>query len=142
MEEERRLAYVGMTRAKTRLYLLHTFRRATWGRSEISESSRFLKDIPKRLTTDGKKDAPTSARQRAGTWGGYERGRKKRASLDDLLDDGTPYKSGMKVRHPQFGEGTVIATLPAGADVEVIVAFPRQGVKKLLASFAKLKIIG
>jgi DNA helicase-2/ATP-dependent DNA helicase PcrA len=140
MEEERRLAYVGMTRAKNRLYLLRTFRRATWGRSELSEPSRFLNDIPRRLTTNGKKE-PASARQRAGTWGGYERSRKKRQSLDDLLDDGSPYKSGMKVRHPQFGEGTVIATLPAGNDVEVIVAFPRQGVKKLLASFANLKII-
>ncbi len=142
MEEERRLAYVGMTRAKNRLYLLHTFRRATWGRSEMSESSRFLKDIPRRLTTNGKKNEPASARKRAGSWGGYERGRKKKPSLDELLDGDSPYKSGMKVRHPQFGEGTVIATLPAGNDVEVIVAFPRQGVKKLLASFAKLKIIG
>ena len=142
MEEERRLAYVGMTRAKNRLYLLHTFRRATWGRSEMSESSRFLKDIPRRLTTNGKKNEPASARKRAGSWGGYERGRKKKPSLDELLDGDSPYKSGMKVRHPQFGEGTVIATLPSGNDVEVIVAFPRQGVKKLLASFAKLKIIG
>ncbi len=142
MEEERRLAYVGMTRAKNRLYLLHTFRRATWGRSELSEPSRFLKDIPRRLITNGKKEQPASARQRTGSRGGYERDRKKKPTLDDLLDDGSPYKSGMKVRHPQFGEGTVIATLPAGDDVEVIVAFPRQGVKKLLSSFARLKIIG
>ena len=140
MEEERRLAYVGMTRAKNRLYLLRTFRRATWGRSELSEPSRFLKDIPKRLTSNSKKK-PASARQRAGTWGGTERGRKKRASLDDLLASKSPYKSGMKVLHPQFGEGTVITTLPAGQDEEVIVAFPRKGVKKLLSSMANLKIL-
>ncbi len=143
MEEERRLAYVGMTRAKNRLYLLHTFRRATWGRSEISETSRFIADIPRRLITSGKKDEPASARQRAGNWGGYDRGRKKRKpTLDELLEGNSPYKSGQKVLHPQFGEGTVITTLPAGDDEEVIVAFPRKGVKKLLASFANLKIIG
>jgi len=141
MEEERRLAYVGMTRAKNRLYLLHTFRRATWGRSELSEPSRFLKDIPRRLATNGKKNELTSARQRAGSWGGYKRRQKKKPSLDELLEDGTPYRTGQKVLHPQFGEGTVIGTLPSGNDVEVIVAFPRKGVKKLLASFANLKIL-
>ncbi len=142
MEEERRLAYVGMTRAKNQLYLLHTFRRATWGRSEVSEASRFLKEIPRRLTIRGKKGQATSAKTRAGNWGGYERGHKKRASLDEMLANKSGYKSGMKVLHAQFGEGTVIATLPAGQDEEIIVAFPRQGVKKLLASMAQLKVVG
>ena len=144
MEEERRLAYVGMTRAKKRLYLLHAFRRAMWGRSELSDPSRFLKDIPRRLITNGKKDAPVSARKRAGSWGGsHQRATKKRRpSLDDILAENTRYKSGQKVSHPHFGEGTVIASLPAGDDEEVIVAFPRKGVKKLLASFAHLKILG
>ncbi len=140
LEEERRLAYVGMTRAKERLYLLRTFRRATWGRSELSEPSRFLKDIPRRLTANGKKDRPASARQRASTWSSPKP--KRRPTLDELLEEDTRYKSGQKVRHPQFGEGTVIAAIPGKSDEEVIVAFPGKGVKKLLASFANLKILG
>ncbi len=140
LEEERRLAYVGMTRAKERLYLLRTFRRATWGRSELSEPSRFLKDIPRRLTANGKKDQPASARQRASTWSSPKP--KRRPTLDELLEEDTRYKSGQKVRHPQFGEGTVIAAIPGKGDEEVIVAFPGKGVKKLLASFANLKILG
>ena len=67
MEEERRLAYVGITRAENRLYLLHTFRRATWGQSDISEPSRFLGDLPKHLTTGGTQ--ARSAHRRATTWG-------------------------------------------------------------------------
>ncbi len=141
LEEERRLAYVGMTRAKERLYLLRTFRRATWGRSELSEPSRFLKEIPKRLTTNGKNNAPSSARERASRWAGTSQ-TKRRPTLDDILEENTHYKSGQKVLHPQFGEGTVIASLPTKDDEEVIVAFPGKGVKKLLASFANLKILG
>ena len=140
LEEERRLAYVGMTRAKERLYLLRTFRRAAWGRSELSEPSRFLNDIPKRLTRNGKNAQPASARQRASTWGVPSRSRRP-PSLDDILEEDTRYKSGMKVRHPQFGEGTVIASIPSRGDEEVIVAFPGKGVKKLLASFADLKVL-
>ncbi|HHB90183.1 MAG TPA: DNA helicase UvrD [Anaerolineae bacterium] len=140
LEEERRLAYVGMTRAKERLYLLRTFRRATWGRSELSEPSRFLKDIPKRLTINGKKNQPARARERATRWD--QARNPRRPTLDELLEENTRYKSGQKVRHPQFGEGTVIAAIPSRNDEEIIVAFPGKGVKKLLASFAKLKIIG
>ena len=140
LEEERRLAYVGMTRAKERLYLLRTFRRAAWGRSELSEPSRFLKDIPRRLTVNGKKNAPASARKRASTWGDASKP-ARRPSLDDILEEKTRYQSGQKVRHSQFGEGTVIASIPNNDDEEVIVAFPGKGVKKLLASFANLKIL-
>jgi len=139
LEEERRLVYVGMTRAKERLYLLRTFRRATWGRSELSEPSRFLKDIPKRLTVHGK-NGQTSARDRASTWSGKSKP-KRHPTLDDILEEDTRYKTGQKVRHPQFGEGTVIAAIPTRGDEEVIVAFPGKGVKKLLASFAELKIL-
>ena len=141
LEEERRLAYVGMTRAKERLYLLRTFRRATWGRSELSEPSRFLSDIPRRLTTNGKNGQPASARQRASTWSAGSKS-TRRPTLDDIMEEDTRYKSGQKVRHPQFGEGTVIASIPSRGDEEVIVAFPGKGVKKLMASFANLKIIG
>ena len=137
LEEERRLAYVGMTRAKERLYLIHTFRRATWGRSELSEPSRFLQDIPRRLITHAKKDQPAQAKQRASTWS-TSPSSSRRASLDDILDEKTRYKSGQKVRHPKFGEGTVIASIPTRDDEEVLVAFPGQGVKRILASLRKL----
>ncbi len=140
MEEERRLAYVGMTRAKERLYLLHTFRRATWGRSEFSEPSRFLEDIPRRLLTEGAKGQPTQARDRASSWN-HSGSPRSRPSLDDLLEENTRYKSGQKVYHPTWGEGTVIASLPTQGDEEVFVTFPGKGTKKLLASLANLKVI-
>ena len=67
MEEERRLMYVGITRAQQRLYLLHSFRRNTWGRSEVSARSRFLDDLPKQLINGAAKSS--GAHRRMTTWG-------------------------------------------------------------------------
>lgn len=136
MEEERRLAYVGITRAKDRLYLLHTFRRATWGRSDISEPSRFLDDLPKQLTNGG--GQTRSAHRRMTSWGRpAKQPPARRAGFGSTLQ----FRPGQRVLHPKFGEGIVITSRLAGDDEEVSVAFEGQGVKRLLASFANLTVL-
>jgi len=125
MEEERRLCYVGMTRAKRRLYLIHTFRRTRFGAQAISEPSRFLRDIPSRLLEGREARAP--ARRKA----------ELKVALPPILGSFAP---GDRVKHPQFGEGVVVNSKARGGDEEVIVAFAGgAGIKRLMASFAGLK---
>jgi DNA helicase-2/ATP-dependent DNA helicase PcrA len=119
MEEERRLCYVGLTRAKERLYLVYTFRRTFRGLSSISEPSRFLADIPLHLI-----QGPGVGRE---------------APVPEPRPQATEFESGDRVRHPKFGEGVVISATVTEDDEEVDVAFVGHGVKKLLASFARLE---
>ncbi len=137
MEEERRLCYVGITRAKERLYLLHTFRRTLWGRTEVSEPSRFLDDIPEELI-EGKPAQVESKKSPL-----LKNADKKPTQPASVQGDGhshTPsFQSGDKVEHPHFGEGVVVESRMSRGDEEVEVAFAGQGVKKLLASLANLK---
>ncbi len=134
MEEERRLFYVGVTRAADRLYLLRTFRRGNWGRSDFAEPSRFLEDLPRELT-GGSTPARQSHRQMT-TWGSDERRPAARATYGATLR----FSPGQQVLHPVFGKGTVITSKLVGGDEEVSVAFTGKGVKRLLASIANLKI--
>ncbi|MBC7223795.1 MAG: ATP-binding domain-containing protein, partial [Anaerolineae bacterium] len=139
MEEERRLCYVGITRAKDRLYLVHTFRRSLYGNSELSEPSRFLRDIPTHLLEGWQQPAPAPPRRpthrpavdRVTYW--PERTPPKASPR------GLAFQVGDRVRHPTFGPGLVMASTPAGSDVEVTVVFEKAGVKKLLASLARLE---
>jgi len=108
MEEERRLCYVGMTRAKERLYLVHTFRRTRFGTQELSQPSRFLRDIPSRLTKGKQARAP--ARRKTT----LERTRQRAPCS---------FAPGDRVQHPQFGEGVVVSSQARGGDEELIVAF-------------------
>lgn len=131
MAEERRLFYVGITRAKDRLYLLRTFRRRIYGDSGISQASRFLLDIPTELT--------------AGDWAGAAPReqvsfRKELAWETQLEPVGQRYRAGMRVNHPSFGEGMVIESRVDQQDEEVVVAFEESGIKHLLASLANLEI--
>ena len=132
LEEERRLCYVGMTRAKERLYLVRAFRRGLMGSSNPSVPSRFLGDIPRNLIS-----TPASAKQAKGkTWIGWTP-TPKREKLPQAQAD---FKTGDKVRHSSFGDGIVLNCVDSGQDVEVTVAFKGdQGVKRLLLSFALLE---
>jgi DNA helicase-2/ATP-dependent DNA helicase PcrA len=130
MAEERRLMYVGMTRAKERLYLVYAFRRMAWGESSIAIPSRFLADIPQHLLTGGRLAGAGTIR-RAETW------TKDGASSDDE----PRFKPGQRVLHPKFGEGTVIESRPSGDDEEVSVVFEEGGLKRLIAGFANLSVI-
>src|SRR5688572_2906872 len=154
MEEERRLAYVGVTRAKDRLYLVRAFRRALMGQGSHNPPSRFLKDLPQELVHQAQQGVEGAYAQRpraAATWNQQLRGdvqpTKVRVGAPDPQTRASTqsFSAGERVRHAKFGEGIVInaATTANGADQEVTVAFKGEGgVKKLLLSFAPLEKVG
>jgi DNA helicase-2/ATP-dependent DNA helicase PcrA len=130
MEEERRLCYVGITRAKQKVYLVRAFRRSLMGSSKANSPSRFLDDIPAHLVSS------------PGSWRGEE-SQISRAIYSwnraTAPVPGPELKSGDHVHHPQFGNGVVVSSQPVRDDEEVVVAFSGLGVKKLLLSFARLE---
>jgi len=188
LAEERRLFYVGITRAMDRLYLSHAFRRTFWGDSSVAVPSRFLTDLPDHLL-DGYTNAGSrrqETKSRASSWSsssgkswadptqwsttpssrststrpttpsrpasttGYaaDSGRKlPRPYEDEDVDESVgshnqpKFRTGQKVRHVKFGEGTVIESKATGQDEEVTVAFPGTGIKRLAASFAGLELV-
>ena len=150
MEEERRLAYVGVTRAKERLYLLRAFRRGFRGMSGPSLPSRFLADIPRRLVAREPRRAPTSAaaagRSRKRPAAAHEAGggRLPLETAASGTPDAKPHlDTGDKVRHAKFGEGIVTGAKPTHGDVEVTVVFANgNGIKRLLLSIAPLEKVG
>ena len=137
LEEERRLCYVGITRAKERLYLLYTFRRAFWGDSGVRIPSRFLSDIPPELIEGGGKGAARTPTDREA--------RRYRLQTRWVEEAEVPvaaqFSVGDRVRHPTFGKGTVLESKALGGDEEVTVAFDKVGIKRLLVSFANLERI-
>ncbi len=153
MEEERRLAYVGVTRAKDRLYLVRAFRRALMGQGSHNPPSRFLKDLPPELvhqvsqTVENAYSRPSAAmRPRQPDWSpgfmGTERVDRNGGATAAPARALASYKAGDHVRHGKFGEGIVVsANLTAnGGDQEVTIAFKGGfGVKKLLLSFAPIE---
>ncbi|MFC1974385.1 ATP-dependent helicase [Chloroflexota bacterium] len=134
MEEERRLCYVGVTRAKQRVYLVRAFRRSLMGSSKVNGPSRFLSDIPQHLISGG------------GWWQGEEnRVAEAIYSWNKAAPPGlaTPeLKDGDHVRHAQFGDGVVVSCQPKNDDAEVVVVFDDAGIKTLLLSYARLEKIG
>lgn len=133
MAEERRLFYVGVTRAKDRLILTRSFRRGLAGPSVLSEPSRFLLDLPPQLV-EGELPGPhnwieTAYRQQT-TW--------------DSAPRPVPeprYRVGMRVKHPSFGEGIVINTQIDVDDEELAIEFEHAGLKHLVASMANLEVL-
>ena len=148
MEEERRVCYVGMTRARERLYLLHARRRMRQGRYSGAIASRFLDDIPsdetaRARTTRGSRPAETPRERRAAYAARQAEGWD---SVDPGGDSGAGgevdeprYAAGDRVRHAHFGVGVVVACEVTRGDQRVTVAFEGQGVKKLLLSLAPLE---
>ena len=140
MEEERRLCYVGMTRAKERLYLTRAFRRRVNGSTLPGIPSRFLNDIPRKLLA-----SPTEEAKPKATIGSA---RVDGMSGNDTPDGepGTPqpppFQAGDKVSHGKFGDGIVVSCKAVNDDYEVSVAFVDGGVKRLLQSLAKLQPAG
>ena len=140
-EEERRLFYVGMTRAKQRLYLLRAFRRGfRGGNGGPALASRFLREIPEELVAPA---ALSAAPPRAFAEPEGGRGRSIRAaalaSAAAAPPAGPALRVGDAVRHTAFGEGIVTACDVTASDVEVTVEFAGAGVKRLLLSFAPLQ---
>ena len=134
MEEERRLFYVGMTRAMDRLYLTRAFRRGFRGNDSANRPSRFLNDIPQHLVSP-----MAQADRRVSVPGRPLRGGASLATEDRTS---APLKAGERVRHTQFGEGIVVSCVASGQDHEVTVAFKGEsGIKKLLLGYAGLEVV-
>jgi DNA helicase-2/ATP-dependent DNA helicase PcrA len=139
LEEERRIAYVGMTRARKRLYLLRAFRRRLFGAPTGNPPSRFLRDLPDNLI-----ETPAT-RARASGGGLLPKGRADGVVLpagekSSIEAAPPPFKAGDKVMHASFGDGIVVNCASKQGDHEITVAFRGQsGIKRLLHSFAKLE---
>ena len=130
MEEERRLCYVGITRAKKRLYLLRSYRRSLFGGSTANPASRFLQDISPHLIS------PRGLWEESPTPVASAYSQPSPPPLGTLA-----LKVGDHVRHSKFGPGIVMNCLPTRDDQELTVVFEEAGVKKLLASLAPLEKI-
>jgi DNA helicase-2/ATP-dependent DNA helicase PcrA len=133
MAEERRLMYVGITRAKDRLYLLRPFRRSQWGMSDMAEPSRFLADLPDDAV-DGKPKKNSEVVKDITSWSGGKTQNVKRET-----SAGMRFKPGDKVTHPKFGEGLVLRSTKVRDDEEVEVFFGGVGGKRLSAEMSGLK---
>jgi DNA helicase-2/ATP-dependent DNA helicase PcrA len=164
IEEERRLAYVAITRAKEQLFIFHTRSRIWYGQTVANPLSRFVGEIPEELIT---REDLTQEAMSISTGGGasaqnsqnrpfYERPRKPRAPVHtDRLTVGQPVPSataaarqsmnalapGDRVTHASFGDGEILSIKPMGADKLIEVMFDTVGTKKLMGTYAKLKKI-
>jgi len=148
LDEERRLCYVAMTRARARLVLTGAARRRVFGEYQASEPSRFLDEVPPALV-ERVESAGLGARQRAFSYAGLrttpyppERGRPAREAPSFKYEDEDqsvrPVRVGARVRHAQFGVGTVISVEELSDDLKVVVRFA-VGPKTLRAKYAKLE---
>jgi DNA helicase II / ATP-dependent DNA helicase PcrA len=155
LEEERRLMYVAITRARKRLYLSHSQTRMLHGQTRYNLKSRFLDELPEECLKwitpknpgfasglGGAWTSPAQAFQAKPAWGQSSLGSAETYKSPPLpVQKSEPshgIKSGMKVFHTKFGEGKVLAVEGAGADARAQVNFPRHGVKWLALSVAKL----
>jgi len=139
LEEERRLCYVGMTRAKERLYMTLASHRFMYGVGRPSAPSRFLADLPERVA-----ESASGSRPRAVTWAAADSAgaREARSIVTEHAGADAPFKPGDRVRHEAFGEGMVVSLDTKGGKGRVTVAFPKQGVKKLDLEYAPLQKLG
>jgi DNA helicase-2/ATP-dependent DNA helicase PcrA len=158
---ERRLAYVGITRALDRAYLSFARHRMLFGRTNDNPPSRFLRELP----TEGVEHRGTVETEERDQWADLDWGvgraryeERKEARRDTALaglsgawvgaaqrtpkrtvaPSETRFRAGDHVTHPSLGDGVVVSSTLRSDDEEVTVAFPEKGVKKLMASFAKL----
>ncbi|WVE62069.1 DNA helicase PcrA [Enterococcus faecium] len=142
LEEERRLAYVGMTRAEEALYLTNAFSRTLYGRTQYNRPSRFVEEIDQELLEiEGMrptpKKTPVFAKKTA-----YSYKQPETAVVPSKSATGgenNSWKPGDKVKHKKWGLGTVVRVSGTSKDLELDVAFPSQGVKRLLAAFAPIE---
>ena len=151
LEEERRLAYVGMTRARKKLHLSYAVTRKVWGQDQSNPPSRFLSEIPQEhLQFQSGAQRPSFVQR----WGGHAtktasdsvRVRKKSDDFEtqafaDETSELTTYEKGMRVRHPSFGVGSIFQVEGSGDAMKVSVLFSDQTIKKFVAKYARLERI-
>ncbi len=148
LEEERRLCYVGITRAMERLYLTHAWSRTLFGGTQYNPPSRFLAEIPEHLVEEVKANKRGS-RRRAGSWGdSYGGAAHRERQVESALRPRAPAPSGADqlglrigddVRHKKFGEGVILGIEGSGDKAEAVVHFAGVGEKRLLLTWAPLE---
>lgn len=144
LEEERRLAYVGITRAEEELFLTNAFSRTLYGRTQYNRPSRFVEEIEQDLLQSlGERTQPKGAAasfQPKVFKPTYTQPRQSTvSSRQTTTAAGNQWQVGEKVNHKKWGVGTIVRTTGAAQDLELDVAFPQQGVKRLLAAFAPIE---
>lgn len=154
IEEERRLCYVGITRAKETLIMSAARMRTVRGETQMNRTSRFVREIPKELLAESaqmlKKNSEYSSitgkdhmelpvrKHGQVAFNSYQREAISNTVFDKKTDSAPDYVVGDRVRHIKFGEGTVADMINGGRDYEVTVDFDTAGRKKMFAGFAKL----
>jgi len=128
LEEERRLCYVGMTRAMRQLYLTYAESRRIYGRESYPRPSRFLREIPAECMQEVRMRATVSRPQAV-------------AKSIDLMAQGRQFKLGQRVGHAKFGEGVVLQIEGEGAQERAQINFKQVGVKWLMLSYAQLEAL-
>jgi DNA helicase-2/ATP-dependent DNA helicase PcrA len=128
LQEERRICYVGMTRAMEKLYLTNAWKRTIYGRTSCNPISRFLEEIPQDLIEIVGAEIKENINS---NWSAFGNNIKKE-------DNNNLFEVGDSVEHPKWGQGIVVQIK---AD-EVSVAFPEQGIKKLSLKYAPIKKTG
>ncbi|WP_427814234.1 DNA helicase PcrA [Enterococcus sp. 22-H-5-01] len=149
LEEERRLAYVGITRAEESLYLTNAFSRTLYGKTQYNQPSRFVAEIDESLLNP----IGIQPQQKAAVFNStnsYQNTMKAKyqhATREPMTNktasggENENWNPGDKVQHKKWGTGTVVKVSGSSKDVELDIAFPQQGVKRLLAAFAPIEKI-
>lgn len=143
MEEERRLAYVGITRAEKRLYLTRAQSRMLYGRFQNNPESRFLHELPETLlerSGKAKKAMPWNPVESPGKLpvNGFSSKPKPKLAQSSGAES-MSWQVGDKANHKKWGQGTVVQTRGEGDQLELDIAFPQVGIKRLLAKFAPIE---
>ncbi|MCR2823423.1 DNA helicase PcrA [Lederbergia panacisoli] len=143
MEEERRLAYVGITRAEEELFITNAQMRTLFGRTNMNPVSRFIAEIPEELLEHAHKEMRRPVAAPSFAIGGQTRSKPvSRPTPVSSGADGRLWKVGDKAEHTKWGTGTVVSVKEKNESIELDIAFPSPtGIKRLLAEFAPIKKI-
>jgi len=135
LEEERRLCYVGMTRAMDLLHMSRAYRRMLWGSTHYNPESRFIAEIPLELFDNFREQTPKHAPEKTA--------HPAHLSSRSLGSKGAVPLLGLgdKIQHAKFGAGVIVKTSGSGENTEISVAFPQQGIKTFMLKYAPIKKI-
>jgi DNA helicase-2/ATP-dependent DNA helicase PcrA len=136
VEEERRLAYVAITRAKRKLYVTNAKERLLFGQTQRNRISRFIREIPLELTITEAEDAPVYVKPARVKPDFTQTSGFDRKKFPGKAKSDASYSDGERVRHKIFGEGTIIDVNPMGGDFLLEIMFDKVGTKKIMANFA------
>lgn len=146
VEEERRLCYVAITRARERLLCTYVRERMLFGQTQYNRISRFLEEIPEEYVMKELSEAEKNAQEQRASFKPRRRIEMSKELLKKPAEPGrikpsvvASLTTGDRVRHITFGEGTLLSAKPMGADILYEIAFDNAGTKKLMATYAKLK---